>query len=77
MLGTRYDNGMIRYVTCDVFNRVTSTDDQYLDITIQGKNFSAVLSNEYLSDRDNGPNYTYRVPISKYMSEPSVRIIFR
>lgn len=53
------------------------TDDQYLDITVQGKNFSAVLSSEYLSDVDNGLNYTYKVPISKYMSEPSVRILFR
>ncbi|ERL90242.1 myelin regulatory factor-like protein isoform X2 [Dendroctonus ponderosae] len=53
-------------------------DDPLVSITIQGMNFSVVLDQDYLNQDYYIPyNFTYNVPISKYMPDEHIKILFR
>ncbi|KAL1501325.1 hypothetical protein ABEB36_006667 [Hypothenemus hampei] len=52
-------------------------DDQQISIVIQGRNFSTVLNQNYLKREYNSFNFSYSVPISKYMPDDFVNIVFR
>lgn len=53
------------------------SDDQQISVTIQGRNFSTILTQNYLNREYNSYNFSYSVPISKYMPDDFVNIIFR
>lgn len=61
--------------------RVIKTDklisDRQITITVQGDNFNTSLSEIYLGSEYNIFNTTYFIPISKYMPDTVVKIIFR
>ncbi|KRT85379.1 hypothetical protein AMK59_286 [Oryctes borbonicus] len=62
----------------DKDNSFDTTDDHHLRISIQGKNFSTDLGTDYLVESRTSPaNYTYNIPISKYMPDPFIRVVFR
>ncbi|GJQ75423.1 hypothetical protein Trydic_g23591 [Trypoxylus dichotomus] len=62
----------------DKDNSFDTTDDHHLRISIQGKNFSTDLGIDYLIESRTSPaNYTYNIPISKYMPDPFIRVVFR
>ncbi|XP_076254672.1 uncharacterized protein LOC143192835 isoform X3 [Rhynchophorus ferrugineus] len=66
-----YDN------EANVFDQIDQIDDQQLFIIIiQGRQFNRTLTQKYF--RSSNPfNYTYLVPISKYMSDDYVHLVFR
>ncbi|XP_022907094.1 myelin regulatory factor-like protein isoform X1 [Onthophagus taurus] len=65
----------------DKENTYDGTPDETnpLRITIQGKNFSTDITRDYLLEEDGlgMSNFTYDVPISKYMPDSYVRVVFR
>ncbi|KAK9746271.1 NDT80 / PhoG like DNA-binding family [Popillia japonica] len=62
----------------DKDNSFDAGDDHHLRISIQGKNFSTDLGTDYLVESRSSPaNYTYNIPISKYMPDPFIRVVFR
>ncbi|XP_050312385.1 myelin regulatory factor [Anthonomus grandis grandis] len=53
-------------------------DDQGVLITIQGRNFSTQLNQYYLNRQFyNSFNFSYSLPISKYMPDEYINVIFR
>ncbi|CAG9770761.1 unnamed protein product [Ceutorhynchus assimilis] len=52
-------------------------DDQQISVMIHGKNFSTPLGQNYLNREYNSYNLSYSVPISKYMPDDFINIIFR
>lgn len=63
------------------FAKVCSTmsyvsDDQLFIITINGRNFSEILTPEYRS-QSSSYNLSYSVPISKYMPDEFINLTFR
>ncbi|XP_044763385.1 myelin regulatory factor [Coccinella septempunctata] len=60
----------------DESNVFDVTDDQLFTITVQGRNFNITLTDRYL-DFFNNYNYTYVIPVSKYMPDEYLNLIFR
>ncbi|XP_063925121.1 myelin regulatory factor isoform X2 [Zophobas morio] len=52
-------------------------DDQVFLIMVQGRNFNTTLTRKYLSPQSDTHNYSYTVPISKYMPDEFINLIFR
>ncbi|XP_060532862.1 myelin regulatory factor [Cylas formicarius] len=65
------------YDISDEANSFDLADDQLFAIIIQGRNFNTTLTQKYLKSYSNTHNYTYTVPISKYMPDEFVNLIFR
>ncbi|KAK4878641.1 hypothetical protein RN001_011147 [Aquatica leii] len=57
-------------------NIFDSTEDHLFSIMIQGKNFNTTLTSKYMVNNNNN-NFTYHIPISKYMADEYVNLIFR
>ncbi|XP_074040694.1 myelin regulatory factor homolog 1 [Leptinotarsa decemlineata] len=54
------------------------TDDQMFVVTIQGKHFNTTLTDKYKDPVSNSMfNHSYSVPISKYMPDEFIALIFR
>lgn len=51
-------------------------DDQLFSITVQGRNFNTSLTDSYL-DSFHNYNYTYVIPLSKYMPDEYLNLMFR
>ncbi|XP_018334998.1 myelin regulatory factor, partial [Agrilus planipennis] len=55
-------------------------EDQIFTITIQGRNFNKTLTTKYLINNSNNNhllNFTYHVPISKYMPDEYINLTFK
>lgn len=52
-------------------------DDQIFLIIVQGRNFNTTLTHKYLTVQPEIHNYSYSVPISKYMPDEFINLIFR
>ncbi|XP_044261502.1 myelin regulatory factor isoform X3 [Tribolium madens] len=52
-------------------------DDQIFLIIVQGRNFNTTLTHKYLIAQPEPHNYSYSVPISKYMPDEFINLIFR
>jgi hypothetical protein len=52
-------------------------DDQVFLIVVQGRNFNTTLTHKYLIAQPDPHNYSYSVPISKYMPDEFINLIFR
>ncbi|VEN58112.1 unnamed protein product, partial [Callosobruchus maculatus] len=62
----------------DEANLFDISDDQLFTIIIEGRNFSTPLGYEYRNPEHNSQyNISYSVPISKYMPDDFVNLIFR
>ncbi|XP_031330004.1 myelin regulatory factor homolog 1 isoform X2 [Photinus pyralis] len=57
-------------------NIFEATEDHLFAIGIQGKSFNVTLSSKYMINNNNN-NFTYYIPISKYMADQYVSLIFR
>lgn len=57
-------------------NIFEATEDHLFSIVIQGKSFNATLTSKYMINNNNN-NFTYYIPISKYMADEYVSLIFR
>lgn len=51
--------------------------ERQITITVQGDNFNKSLTEIYLGSEYNIYNTTYFIPISKYMPDTVVKVIFR
>ncbi|XP_045467204.1 myelin regulatory factor-like protein [Harmonia axyridis] len=60
----------------DESNVFDTTDDQLFVITVQGRNFNTTLTDRYFDSVGNY-NYTYVIPLSKYMPDEYLNLIFR
>ncbi|XP_065166491.1 myelin regulatory factor isoform X3 [Atheta coriaria] len=58
-------------------NGYDAIDDLHFTITMQGKYFNATLTESYLSQESTTYNYTYILPISKYMPDDYITLIFQ
>lgn len=54
-----------------------SLDDHLFAIIVQGHNFNATLTSDYLLPTNNKNNITYGIPISKYMRDDYLNLIFK
>lgn len=64
----------------DIAGEISSldlTEDQVFLIILQGRNFNTTLTHKYLLSTSNPHNYSYAVPISKYMPDEFINLIFR
>lgn len=57
-------------------NEFDQIEDQFFTIIIQGQDFNTTLTNKYLFSSNNN-NYSYSVPISKYMPDDIINLLFR
>lgn len=46
-------------------------------VIVQGRHFNATLSSDYLSPTSHRHNVTYSIPISKYMPDDYINLIFK
>ncbi|KAJ8917380.1 hypothetical protein NQ315_002404, partial [Exocentrus adspersus] len=62
----------------DEANSFDITDDQIFSIIVQGRHFNTTLSHQYRRPVASPQfNYSYNVPISKYMPDEFINLIFR
>lgn len=63
----------------DQDNTYDSLDDHLFIITVQGKHFNVTLNHQYILHNNGNSlfNFSYHVPISKYMPDEYVNLIFR
>lgn len=54
-----------------------SLDDHMFAVIIQGRNFNTTLTSDYLLPTNNKNNITYSIPISKYMPDDYISLIFK
>lgn len=69
---------MILKILNFLLNHEFLSDDQSFTVIISGSNFNTTLSNNYRITSSNLQyNISYFVPISKYMPDESINLIFR
>ncbi|CAG9861760.1 unnamed protein product [Phyllotreta striolata] len=61
----------------DDSNLFDVADDQMFTIIIHGRNFNATLTPKYKEETNSQYNISYSVPVSKYMPDEFVNLIFR
>lgn len=57
-------------------NEFDQIEDQFFTIIVQGQDFNTTLTNKYLFSSNNN-NFSYSVPISKYMPDDVINLLFR
>ncbi|KAF5290050.1 hypothetical protein FQA39_LY14831 [Lamprigera yunnana] len=60
----------------DQDNIFDPAEDHLFSIIIQGKDFNTTLTSKYMVNNNNN-NFTYYIPISKYMADEYINLIFR
>ncbi|KAJ8949188.1 hypothetical protein NQ318_021681 [Aromia moschata] len=65
------------YDITDEANSFDISEDQMFIIIIQGRHFNSTLTHKYKTLSNSHYNFSYNVPISKYMPDEFINLIFR